>query len=398
MNIYNEIHQPTLPDFELIRPNAVTHLPHSVECGSRWRTYGSSSGWSTDVARCAIGEHFERKHFYLDIPVHDTNRLDDGLTPREFEEYAKAFSQTSISNTSTSLQSHLFDRTNVYRVTNFTRCKIPTICLSISECRNVVDNQFYPMRDTCGCSAHITVDDAVLGALKETLERQFLLRFWLTKSCLQIIGYNEACASLAGRSSLTLFQELNKSGELCILDLTDNRFPGACILLCYGNKQPGAIVKYCAGMAYATDLSAALEKSIVELWQTFRYMQSFESDHDNKQNMQDPYLKHFLACNQYNTYQGITTNIQARTQKIGPATQLTTQRLLDTVRELNLNGYLYLSHIPIKNSNLYFCKYSSPNLFLHMNNASHLNIKNTYSSPFFNNIITSQLSKMVPFP
>ncbi|RNF64774.1 microcin B17-processing protein McbD, partial [Pseudomonas putida] len=51
-----------------------------------------------------------------------------------------------------------------------------------------------------------------------------------------------------------------------------------------------------------------------------------------------------------------------------------------------------------KQSNLYFCKYFSPNLFLHMNNASHLNIKNTYSEHFLNKIISRQLSRMVPFP
>jgi len=87
MNTYNEIHNPTFADFKLLRPSATLHFPHSIECGSRWQTFGSSSGWTTDIASSALGEHFERKHFYLDVPVHDTGTLDDGLTSQEYEDY-----------------------------------------------------------------------------------------------------------------------------------------------------------------------------------------------------------------------------------------------------------------------------------------------------------------------
>ncbi|HDS1815285.1 YcaO-like family protein [Pseudomonas sp. GD03651] len=399
MNFYNEIHYPTFADFLLIRPSAVTHFPHSVECGSRWRTYGSSSGWSSDITDSALGEHFERKHFYLDIPVHDRNRLGDGLTAKECQAFIKAFSQTLISNEKSSLQSHCFDRTTVYRVTDFTSCKVPTVCLSISECRNPTDNNFYPIRDTCGCSAHITIKNAVLGAIRETLERQFLLRFWLTKICTAKIEFDDACETLAASASLKLFQELKKSGELCILDLTDERFPGSCILLCYGSQDATTQVKYCAGMAYAPTTRHALEKSIVELWQTFRFMQSVDCENELKNPLQDPYLKHFLSCNNYNTFREISSEL-AFTQRNheSPPNELTIQNLLKTLRALQLNGYLYLTSTPYKQSNLYLCKYFSPNLFLHMNNANHLNIENHYSTPFFNEIIKNQNSKMVPFP
>ncbi len=47
---------------------------------------------------------------------------------------------------------------------------------------------------------------------------------------------------------------------------------------------------------------------------------------------------------------------------------------------------------------LYICKYLSPNLFLHMNNAHYLNLESRYSMLFRNDVIASQLSHMVPFP
>ncbi|MEN4829592.1 YcaO-like family protein [Pseudomonas sp. P39-UII1] len=400
MNTYNEIHHASQADFQLIRPNAITQLPHSVECGSRWRTYGSSSGWSSDVQQSALGEHFERKHFYLDIPVNDKNRLSDSLTPQECGAFEEALSQTSTGGLKTPLHLHLFDRTTVYRITDFTQCKVPTACISISECRDPIDNGFYPMRDTCGCSAHVSVEKAMLGALKENLERQFLLRCWLTKTCTEQIGYNAACSILANSASLTLFKELKKTGELCILDLTDKRLPGNCILLCYGNQTADAKVKYCAGMAYAATAGLALEKSIIELWQTFRFMLSVDSNHESESDLQDPYLKHFLACNRYDTYRNITTCSELENPKHRKrcTTPLTTQSLIHTIRDLGFNGYLYLSSTPFKQSHLHLCKYFSPNLFLHMNNAKNFNTHNIYSKPFRNDIIPSQSLSMVPFP
>jgi McbB family protein len=62
------------------------------------------------------------------------------------------------------------------------------------------------------------------------------------------------------------------------------------------------------------------------------------------------------------------------------------------------NGYIYLAQQNCTRTTFYFCKYFSPNLFLHMNNAHHFNLKNKYSSQFLDHIIQHQLSKMVPFP
>ncbi|WP_409488636.1 YcaO-like family protein [Pseudomonas promysalinigenes] len=400
MNTFNEIHHPSSVDFELLRPSAVTDLPHSVECGSRWQTYGSSSGWSSEVIARARGEYFERKHFYLDIPVNDTNKLANGLSTEEVHEFTDAFTQTSVYGSDTRFHLHLFDRTAVYRITDFTTCKVPTACLSITECRNNADNNYYPMRDTCGCSAHLKIENALIGAIKESLERQFLLRFWLTLKFKKNLSYEAAYTLLESRPSSTLFRELARSGDLLILDLTDDRFPGTCILLCYGNMHPKAKVQYCAGMAYTDTANNALEKAVLELWQTFRYMQAIDNDEQLANEPQDPYLKHFLACNSYETFQEI-----AKATAYESSESFTTNHrafdchsLLNTLRRLDLNGYIYIAQQNCTRTKFYFCKYFSPNLFLHMNNAHHFNLKNKYSSQFLDHIIQHQLSKMVPFP
>ncbi|MBR7552131.1 hypothetical protein KC220_26660, partial [Mycobacterium tuberculosis] len=80
------------------------------------------------------------------------NKLGAGLTHDEFEAFANAFSQTTTIDRKKTLHSHNFERTNVYRITDLTKCAIPTALISITPCRSPIDNEFYPMRDTCGCS------------------------------------------------------------------------------------------------------------------------------------------------------------------------------------------------------------------------------------------------------
>ncbi|HEK1684573.1 TPA: YcaO-like family protein [Pseudomonas putida] len=399
MNHFRDVHSPSFADFELLRPNAATHFPHSVECGSRWGTYGSSSSWSNTVISSAIGEQFERKHFYLDVPVHESGSLASVLTREECKSFIDAFTQTTSKNFYINLESHHFDLTRAYRLKDLTACKVPTACISIFSRTNQIDDCIYPIRDTCGCSTHITLENAMVGALKEAIERQFLLRFWLTKSCTGIINHDKCHKALGERSSALLLDELKKSGELCALDLSDQRFPGHCVLLCYGNsKHQHEKVRYCAGMSYASTLSEALEKSILELWQTFRFMQTFD-EADQSSNIEDPYLKHFLSCNHHETYKNITSNILFRPRDTNTApTPFNLHNLKKALTDLRLDGYLYISSTHTKHSPLYFCKYFSPHFFLHMNNSTNFNTHNTYSHEFSEEILTHQLSSMVPFP
>lgn len=401
MNHFNEIYSQSVPDFEFHRPAAVKHLPHAVECGSRWRTNGSSAGWNNEVIKTATGEHLERKHFYLDIKVSDKNRISQGLYPDETAALTLALAQTANDNSKTEIHSHLFDRTQVYRIVDLTRCSIPTALITLNSCSDTDDNRFYPNRDTCGCSAHSNLELAILGALKEALERQFLLRCWLTKTCSKVISLSEANSALSSRPSMKLLKALSNAGDIVFLDLTDKRFPGRCILACYGNDSAKTKpVRFCAGMSYASDLESALEKSLIELWQTFRYMHSFFSTAKEINTIDDSYLRHFLSCNRYSTYSAMTSNASISTQCGSEHDQqnFDTATLMHTLRALKFDGYLYVATAVCAKKIIHFCKYTSPNLFLHMNNSSHFNLHNRYSQDFRDELITEQLNTMVPFP
>ncbi|MHC6224735.1 YcaO-like family protein [Pseudomonas sp. X10] len=369
-----------------------------MESGSRWHTYGSSSGWSSNIINSASGEHLERKHFYLDITVNEINTLNSGLKPEEASIFSDAFSQTASSKYLPAIEKHHFELTNAYRISDYSECKIPTACLSINPSRNTTDNQFYPIRDTCGCCAHTSVEKAILGSLKESLERQFLLKFWLTKIATAKIDNETAFNALQHSPTKELIKELAKTGNICILDLTDNRFPGTCILLCYGNDTDiSSPIKYCTGMAYFDDLTTALEKAVIELWQTYRFMYSFTTRGKLISDIEDPYLKHFLSCNSYETYIDISHSIATGNRQAEPKS-LSIQRIIESIKKIKLDGYLYLSHLQTHHSTSYFCKYVSPNIFLHMNNSSNFNLKNKYSQDFLHAILPEQQKTMVPFP
>lgn len=397
MNIYRELHHPIKPDFHFIQPSATNYLPHSVEEGSRWETYGSSSGWSSAVSIAAHGEYLERKHFYLDVPVDETNTLNVNLTPVEVYDFQRAFAQTKKSPSCIDITKHHFNLTKVVRVADFSACKIPTVCISISPSTNKLDEKIYPLRDTCGCCAHSDLESAMYGALTETLERQFLIRFWLTKKYARKINSTQAIQALRHSPSRHLFQSLLGGGELCALDITDAKFPGTCILLCYGNKDTTSQIHYCAGMSYARDIGSALEKSVIELWQTYRFMQSFIASARSISTLEDPYIRHFLKCNTYETYAHIS-NTSAWTKQATNPTPLTITALIKTIRALNLNGYIYLNNLCTDGNNTFFSKYISPNFFLHMNNASNINMHNAYSHEFVDKINPTQKTSMVPFP
>ena len=381
-----------------MQPNAVRYLPHSIETGSRWQTYGSSSGWGTSIIDSALGEYAERKHFYLDVSSHRIGRLGSTLSRGEIAEFVNAFSQTSHGCSIASIEEHLFALAGAFRVKDFSPCDIPVACILIGECRNEGDDLIVPLRDTCGCSTHETMDKAIYGALAESMERQFLQKFWLTKTYSRLITEDLVVQALEKSPARHLYDQLKVAGELTVFNISDNEFPGRCILICYGNpRRNSSGVSYCAGMSYSSRLSVSIEKALVELWQTFRFMNTFSASGRSAGDLNDPYIRHFMGCNDYATYLAVASS-RAKDHYESNDAPLTTRSLIEVIRKKKLNGYLYMSSVIHGSCCGYFCKYISPNIFMHMNNSSHINMKNRYSQAFFDKIIPSQSDVMVPFP
>ncbi|MFS0828159.1 YcaO-like family protein [Pseudomonas phoenicis] len=384
------------PDFSFLQSSALCTYPHSVESGSRWDTYGSSSGWGSNLWFSALGEYVERKHFYLEVLPDFCARLGEVLRAAEVVDLVNAFVQTSTHATRFRIMDAMFSMTAVCRMEDYSACHIPTALLSLTPTVQTMGDEFYPVRDTCGCSAHTTVQAAIYGAIKESMERQFLLRFWLTRKFNVNVGESEALALTQGCSEGHLYRQLSQCGDLQILDISDPDFPGTCFFLCYGSSVGVNGVYYCAGMSYAESRSEALRKSLVELWQTYRFMYSFNANRRSLSELKDPYLVHFFNCNKYETFEAIQGF--ASRDYVPDSGRLNVGGLIDSMRSNALGGYIYLRQIGFGVEKKFVCKFTAPRIFLHMNNAMGSNLKNDYSSRFWNEVDKNQLNNMVPFP
>lgn len=398
MNIYNRHSMPWLPAAIVYQPSCLTSMPTSAEVNDVWGNGGSGIGSGSEAIRSAMGEYFERRHFYMEIASQTKGILGKTLTPFEIQSFVSSFTQTTeIAKSYEEICKHEFYLSEVYRAHDFVLCMVPTACVSLSAYGIENDTAVYPRRDTCGCSFHWDPAAAIFGSLKEQLERQFLLRFWLTKICRERVSPNFAAQALKSARSYNLYKLLTTSGQVTVLDISDTSFPGVCLLTVYGS-QDQRHVKYCAGMAYAETFSEALDKSIRELWQTFRFIDVFRATEGKDEEIADCYLRHFLECNKYETYQEIIDVLAVNGLAAPNKEKFECASLLSKLEKLGINGFFYLK--PIIHNKLchYACKYFSPDLFMHMNSSANINLSNKYSQSFINSINSDRAKTMVPFP
>jgi hypothetical protein len=400
MNIIDIHNQSGLPNFLFSQPPCVSNFPYVVEISDLWAKTGSGIGTAIDSAHAAMGEYFERRHFYMEIYPSFRCALSKALHPEEVQLFCDAFDQTVVpALATTNLTTHIFNMTKVHRLSDFSECFIPTVTLSINN-QNGSDDGIYPVKDTCGCSFHQHSEKAMFGSIRESLERQFLTRFWLTKKCVRTYDSLQIAKHLQNSLALPLFRCLGQAGNVKAIDITDERFPGVCVLIVYGSANSSRTVQYCAGMAYAETLSKALEKSILELWQTYRFINLFKNLGKEPDNDLDPYLHHFLNSNHVNTYHEIVDTVEhsAKQYRNPKIYSFSLHGLTQTLKALSLEGYFYTKKIQYQDTYYTFSKFISPSLFMHMNNSQHFNLKNEYSADFSDKIIHTRLTRMVPFP
>lgn len=399
MKLINPMHKPDLPGTMLFQPSGLIDFPSSVEVFDALSATGSGVGIGSNSIKSAMGEYFERRHFYREILSTRRGVLNESLTDAEVDSFTGAFVQTACNGVSiAALESYQFFVSEVVRASDFSSCFIPTVCLSLSSRGLESDTFICPKRDTCGCSFHWRSEVAFLGALKEYLERQFLLRFWLTKKCRSLISPLYVDSSLVGRRVIHLYHALLAAGKLSVFDISDSKFPGVCILVVYGQNRPHHNVNYCAGMSYASTEAEALEKALLELWQTYRFIDLFGAVDSDIGKVEDPYLRYFLSCNSFETYHEITDVLVVEESLVSRSAGFTLQGLLSVLKGLGVAGYFYSKYSTVNGVGCLFCRYLSPDLFLHMDNSGNINLINKYSKSFLASVLPSRLERMVPFP
>lgn len=381
-----------------LQPSHIRGLPHTIVSTNSDHFAGSGVGFGIDALDTSVGEFLERHHFYRDVEQSSTAKLSAVLHPREAHEFIDALTKTCGRRYSRNfLEEHIFSMVPAFRMKDLTPCQIPRACVTLDYGHGGIDDDIYPNRDTCGCSFHLNAEQALFGSIKEYVERQLLLKCWLTNTCNRVLETSEILNTLSAHRARHLFSYYTSLGKLKILDISDPQFPGSCILVLYGNPSDDHPVKYCAGMGFAQSLASSLEKALIELWQTFRFMSNFLSSGRSADQIKDGYLKYFISCNTFSTYVR-----WASTENTGSASTnnktFCLSEFIDSLNRTGANGYFYISVRRRLNKNYVFSKFISPCFFLHMNNAHGCNLDNHFSRNFKNNVCPYRLNSMVPFP
>lgn len=95
MKFFNAMHKPDLPGTLLFQPAGFLTLPHSVEVSDSLSVNGSGVGGGSNSIKTALGEYFERRHFYREVVSIKRECLDASLAKHEVRSFARAFVQTA---------------------------------------------------------------------------------------------------------------------------------------------------------------------------------------------------------------------------------------------------------------------------------------------------------------
>ena len=125
-------------------------------------------------------------------------------------------------------------------------------------------------------------------------------------------------------------------------------------------------------------------------------MDLFKSTDSEEAKLEDSYIRYFLSCNAYETYQEVTDIVERG--RLEAREGFTMPRFLSVLKQMDISGYFYSRRERVDGVSCIFVKFVSPDLFLHMNNSRNFNITNKYSKGFESSILLSRLEKMVPFP
>lgn len=89
--LYNSSHYSTLPGALIFQPACLLSLPSCVEVEDPWLNGGSGIGNGSSSIKAALGEYFERRHFYMEVKSDVVGDITYTLSSLEAGEFIYAF-------------------------------------------------------------------------------------------------------------------------------------------------------------------------------------------------------------------------------------------------------------------------------------------------------------------
>ncbi len=384
----------------MLVPRTNIGLPELAQAYDYHRVAPTSAVGNANQAICgAVGEFMERRHFYNEVTPEKELTISEMMPEIAALSYIDVMQQTALNDFKGSIQSHRFQSNSVFNLFSHEFCHIPSIFISMSNHGLEHDNGYLPNRDTTGCAAHICFEKSLDGSLKELVERQCLLRYWLTKHVKKEIVINSR-PNCINDNARVLIDRLQRSGKLKLYDITIPDMPGYAVICLYGSSDSNSTIQYCTGLSYDHSAANALEKSLIELWQSFSFLHYSKVGGYDIDDIDDSYHKHFWLSNKYETFSIMTDVINSSSITLDHFIGQPTSSRLDLeyyLKTITNNLFVYARKEALQSSNIYFTRVLSPDLFIHMDCSSPINFNNKLSCSF-PKMYEERKSNMVPFP
>lgn len=394
INVYSNL-MSAWPATMVMSPKLNRNMPTFSQVWDYERiTPTSAAGETMKSIQGAIGEYFERRHFFNEIVANGEKTLYDMMSPHAADAFTRAFVQTS-SLAEDVVRTHQFKTTRAFNLFSLEKQEIPAVIIALDNITAASDLTIYPDRDTCGCSFHGNLNDAMDGALCEFMERQSLLLYWLQgQANTEISG-----EILTGINYIDeIISALRSEGEIRIFDITLPGAPGHAVLTLYGTTNEDSQIKYSTGLSYANSMEKALCKSVTELWQSYICMHNFLIGGYTDEDIIDDYQRHFLSCNKYESFTDLCENTLFRQSDVVLSLENppSDNDLLSYLEKISDNIFVYYARERASENLFWYTKVVSPDFFLHMNGSGAININNKLYRA--GNGIKHREFKMVPFP
>ncbi|MDF3834644.1 YcaO-like family protein [Cupriavidus basilensis] len=383
-----------MPLVATLDANLSTRLPRFSWASDRLAVATSGAGLAMDSLRRCMGEYFERRHFFHEVRGLERKTLKDMHDSSLQVLLHEIMSQTSIPEMIERIDEHQFQISRAVTIPDFKEAELPTIFFSVSGVGIEADKGFVPARDTTGCAVHFLLPKAIDGAVRELIERQYLLRYWLTAR--GGIDVTDVVLQRLSPSAIGLTRRLTSVGTVKFIELATGEVEGAVVLAVYrGRNDPR--VRYCVGLSFDVSTRRAADRALKELWQSYIFLHNMVRKEDIERLVHDSYHTYFLECNRLDVadamLQGITRIATGFPD--GDSTECT---LLHSVYQRFGTMYLYVNQVRVRDRSLWCVRAVCPSAFLHIDNSRHLNLRNRFSEHFLADIHVERVRKMVPFP
>lgn len=352
-------------------------------------TDGSGIGTPMDASRGAYGESLERSFFY---------RLTSGQSERSLasldEEIRDSFVSCLLQNKirrADGLESHNFQMSGVWSVYTGDFVFIPTVFISLAGQELVRDRRFLPFVDSTGCAAHNKIESAFQNSFLEFIERQSLIYSWYNQECRRPIAVEHERLSPQARR---IFEALSSRGVVRFFDISC--FENVTVSLALFSSEKGP-VHFSVGMSASLKSLSAVEKSLIELWQSFVFVSENYDRPELQKGGQKLYHREFLNMNSSQTaYKYRFFESSANVQSVD-AESHDFSKLLAEVKDISKNVFFFSRYGEIAGNDILFSKIVSPDFFVHKN----IRQANNYDNAFVRKRFRSPCSvsnEPIPFP